>query len=58
MERHELHVLKGAIKLLHKNKIIMQIELFPELKKEVLTYLDNNNFKLLKKINNDYFLTN
>ena len=58
VERHELHVLKGAIKLLYKNKIIMQIELFPELKKEVLTYLDNNNFKLLKKINNDYFLTN
>jgi len=58
VERHELHVLKGAIKLLKNNKIIIQIEIFPELEKKVLKYLNNLNFKILRKINYDYFLIN
>ncbi len=58
VERHELNVLKGATKLLSNNKVILQIEIFPHLKKELLDYLFKNDFHLLNNINNDYYLKN
>ena len=58
VERHELNVLNGALNLLSNNNIFMQIEIFPHLKDEILNFLNQKNFKLLKNINNDYYLNN
>ena len=58
VERHELNVLNGALNLLSNNNIYMQIEIFPHLRDEILDFLYQKNFKLLKNINNDYYLKN
>ena len=58
VERHELNVLNGALHLLSNNNIFMQIEIFPHLRDEILGFLYQKNFKLLKNINNDYYLKN
>ena len=58
VERHELNVLNGALNLLSNNNVFMQIEIFPHLRDEILNFLNQKNFKLLKNINNDYYLKN
>ena len=58
VERHELNVLKGASNLISNNKCYMQIEIFPHLQEETLLFLNDYNFKLLHRINNDFYLKN
>ena len=58
VERHELNVLKGASKLISNNKCYMQVEIFPHLQDETLLFLSYYNFKLLHRINNDFYLKN
>ena len=58
VERHELNVLKGASHILSNNQCYLQIEIFPHLQNEILSFLDNNQFKLLHRINNDFYLKN
>ena len=58
VERHELNVLKGASNILSNNQCYLQIEIFPHLQDKVLSFLNNNRFKLVHKINNDFYLKN
>ena len=58
VERHELNVLKGASKILSNNQCFLQIEIFPHLQDELLSFLNINQFKLLHRINNDFYLKN
>ena len=58
VERHELNVLKGASDILSNNHCYLQIEIFPHLKDEILSFLNDNQFKLLHRINNDFYLKN
>ena len=58
VERHELNVLKGASSILSNNQCYLQIEIFPHLQDEILSFLNENRFKLLHKINNDFYLNN
>ena len=58
VERHELNVLKGASNIISNNQCYLQIEIFPHLQNEILSFLDNNHFKLLHRINNDFYLKN
>ena len=58
VERHELNVLKGSSDILSNNHCYLQIEIFPHLQNEILSFLDDNQFKLLHRINNDFYLKN
>ena len=58
VERHELSVLKGASNILSNNQCYLQIEIFPHLQYEILSFLNENQFKLLHRINNDFYLKN
>jgi FkbM family methyltransferase len=58
VERHELNILKGASNILSNNQCYLQIEIFPHLQDKVLSFLNNNHFKLVHKINNDFYLKN
>ena len=58
VERHELKVLKGSSNIILNNKCYLQIEIFPHLQDEILSFLNTNNFKLLHRINNDFYLKN
>ena len=58
VERHELNVLKGASNILSNNQCYLQIEIFPHLQDEILSFLNINHFKLLHRINNDFYLKN
>ena len=58
VERHELNVLKGASNILSNNQCYLQIEIFPHLQDEILSFLDMNHFKLLHRINDDFYLKN
>ena len=58
VERHELNVLKGASYVLSNNQCYLQIEIFPHLRDEILSFLNDNHFKLLHRINNDFYLKN
>jgi len=58
VERHELNVLKGASDILSNNQCFLQIEIFPHLQDKILSFLNNNHFKLLHRINNDFYLKN
>ena len=58
VERHELKVLKGALNIFSNNQCYLQIEIFPHLQDEILSFLDDNHFKLLHRINNDFYLKN
>ena len=58
VERHELNVLKGASDILSNNQCYMQIEIFPHLQDEILSFLNDNQLKLLHRINNDFYLKN
>lgn len=57
-ERHELNVLKGAANLFSNNKTCLQIEIFPELRDKVFLYLQENRFRLIHSIGNDFFFKN
>ena len=58
VERHELNVLKGASNILLNNQCYLQIEIFPHLQDETLSFLNKNQFKLLHRISNDFYLKN
>ena len=58
VERHELNVLKGASDILSNNHCYLQIEIFSHLQDEILSFLNDNKFKLLHRINNDFYLKN
>ena len=59
VERHEISVLKGSCEnILNKNKVIMQIEIQKDLKNNVFSFLEKNNFKLLNSIGHDYYFKN
>ena len=58
VEINELNVLKGSLNILSNNQCYLQIEIFPHLQDEILSFLDNNQFKLLHRINNDFYLKN
>ena len=58
VERHELYVLKGASNILSNNQCCLQIEIFPHLQEEILSFLNINHFKLFYRINNDFYLKN
>ncbi len=58
VERHEIFVLKGAEKILNNNKILLQIEIFPELFDDINNFLLNRNFKLINNIGWDYYFKN
>ncbi len=57
VEGHELKVLQGANSLLTGNKVVMQIEIWPEYTSN-LNWLYNNGYRAIFRIDNDYFLRN
>lgn len=57
-ERHEINVLNGAFNLFSNNKTFLQIEIFTDLKNEVISYLEKNKFRYIHSIRNDYFFCN
>ena len=58
VERHEEEVLYGINKLLENNKIVIQIEIFEERKKQIFDLLENKNYYLIHSIEKDYYFTN
>ena len=58
VERHEEEVLYGINKLLENNKIVIQIEIFNERKKQIFDLLKNKNYYLINSIKKDYYFTN
>ena len=58
VERHEKFVILGGKKFFNNNKILLQIELFNERKKEVDLMLKKMNFKFIKSNKRDYFYSN
>ena len=58
VERHEEEVLYGINKLLENNKIVIQIEIFDERKKQIFDLLKNKNYYLIHSIDKDYYFTN
>ena len=58
VERHEEEVLYGINKLLENNKIVIQIEIFDERKKQIFDLLENKNYDLIHSIEKDYYFTN
>ncbi len=58
VERHEYSVLIGSKNILNNNKIILQIEIFPELFEKINSFLIEKNFKLIKNIGWDYYYKN
>jgi len=60
VERHEKNVLDGMANILNKNKnkIIIQIELFEERKREIFDHLKKNNYIHFHTIKKDYYFKN
>ena len=59
VERHEINVLKGACeKTLKNNNVVMQIEIQKDLKNEVFSFLEENNFKFINSIGHDHYFKN
>lgn len=60
VEGHELKTLKGMIKLITQNNIILQIEIFDKNYYQVDSFLKDLNFKLISKIekNKNFYYTN
>ena len=58
VERHEEEVLYGINKLLENNKIVIQIEIFDERKKQIFDLLENKKYYLIHSIEKDYYFTN
>ncbi len=57
VEGHELNVLRGATKLLTHNSVFLQIEIWPW-NSNNLNWLFEHGFKLLNRIEDDYFMVN
>ncbi len=57
VEGHELNVLQGAIQLLTHNSVFLQIEIWPW-NSSNLNWLYEHGFKLLNRIEDDYFMVN
>ena len=58
VERHEHKVLKGIKKLLQKNDVILQIEIFDKRQKDIIKYLKENNFINFHNIKKDFYFKN
>ena len=58
VERHEQEVLNGMSKLLKNNKIIIQMEIFKKIKKNILKLMTRLNFKHINTIKKDYYFKN
>ena len=58
VERHEYKVLKGLIKLLKKNFVVIQIELFDERRRDITKYLQELNFSKFNSIKKDSYFKN
>ena len=58
VERHEEEVLNGINKLLENNKIVIQIEIFDERKKQIFNLVKNKKYYLIHSIKKDYYFTN
>ena len=58
VERHELDVLKGGKIFFSNNKILLQIEIFQELKNRVFKYLIDQKFRYINSIDDDHYFTN
>jgi FkbM family methyltransferase len=57
-ERHEKFIIMGSRELLTKNKVILQIEIFEQLKEEIGSMLKKMNFHFIKSNGKDYFYCN
>ena len=58
VERHEYKVLKGINKLLKKNDVVIQVEIFNKRQNDIIRYLKENNFINFHSINNDFYFKN
>ena len=59
VERHELSVLEGARNIFFSNNnVFLQIEIFPEHKNKIFSFLIKNNYKLIHSIEWDYYFKN
>lgn len=58
VERHEKNVLDGMIDILRNNKIIIQIELFEERKKEIIQHLKKDSYIHFHTIKKDHYFKN
>lgn len=58
VERHELEVLKGGQNLFSDNKVLLQIEIFKELKEKVFKHLIDLKFKWINSIDDDHYFSN
>ena len=59
VERHELSVLEGAKNIFFSNNnVFLQIEIYPEHKNKIFSFLIKNNYKLIHSIEWDYYFKN
>lgn len=58
VERHEKNVIDGAKNLLKKNNVLIQVEIFESRKDEIIKILGKMNYKLINKIDKDYYFIN
>lgn len=59
VERHELSVLEGAKNIFFSdNNVFLQIEIYPEHKDKIFSFLFKNNYKLVHSIEWDYYFKN
>ena len=58
VERHEINVLKGSYNFFRNNKILLQVEVLENQKKNVFDYLIKNNFIHHYSIDDDHFFSN
>ena len=58
VERHEKNVIEGAINLLKKNNVLLQVEIFKSRKKDVFKILKKIGYKFIKNVNKDHYFKN
>lgn len=58
VERHEKNVIEGAINLLKKNNVLLQVEIFESRKKDVFKILKRIGYKFIKNVNKDHYFKN
>ena len=58
VKRHEKFVILGANEILTKNDVLLQIEIFDQMKVEVAEMLKKLNFNFIQSNGNDYFYSN
>lgn len=57
VEGHELRALQGAVNLLRENRVLLQVEIWPE-NAAHLNWLMGNGFKIFRRFDDDFFLRN